>query len=64
MHAEDRPYIGQDRHLNCHRAARFIDGYLKDLTGAEVAWENRKYQGHHTLPLDILNEVKKSILEL
>jgi len=36
---------------------------LKGLAGAKAAWENQKDRGHHTLPLDILNEVKKSILE-
>jgi len=31
----------------------FIDGYQKGLTGAEAAWANCKYHGHHTLPPDI-----------
>ena len=32
MRAEDRPYIGQDRHLNCQRA-------LFDLTKKDEPWK-------------------------
>ena len=28
MHAEDRPYIGQDRHLNCQRVSKVHEKYI------------------------------------
>ena len=39
----------------------FMDGYQKGLMGAEAVWVMHKYHGHHVLPPDIMDEVKKSI---
>ena len=46
-----------DRYANC--SAWFIDAYRGGLTSAEAAWANKKY---HTLPPDMIREVKNSIL--
>ena len=39
-------------------AARFISGYKYGLTGREAAWATRIYQGHQTLPPEIVAKVK------
>ncbi|EIW77797.1 hypothetical protein CONPUDRAFT_62226 [Coniophora puteana RWD-64-598 SS2] len=44
-----------------NRAARFISAYAGGLTGAELAWVNRKYSGHRILPQFMINEVKASL---
>jgi hypothetical protein len=49
---------GAARYAN--RSARYIDAYLKGLTGADAIWVNRKYRGHRTLPANILSEIKKA----
>jgi hypothetical protein len=33
-----------------NQSARFISAYDKGLSGAQAAWANKKYHGHHTLP--------------
>ena len=35
--------------------------YEEGLTGAQAVWANRKYHGHHTLPSDMIKEVKASV---
>jgi hypothetical protein len=42
-----------------NRAARFIASYHHGLTGAQAAWANKKYHGHHTLPPDLIKEALK-----
>jgi hypothetical protein len=44
-----------------NRAARFIDGYAKGLTGADALWANKKYHGHRCLPGNILREVREAL---
>ena len=48
----------ESRYAN--RSARYIDAYSKGLTGADVIWANQKYRRHHTLPANILSEIKKA----
>ena len=43
-----------------NRSARFIDAYAQGLSGPEVAWANRKYHGHRTLPPAIAADLKDS----
>jgi hypothetical protein len=45
-------------YANC--SAYFISAYMQGPSGAEAAWANHKYHGHHTLPPHILTEVKKA----
>ena len=45
-----------------NRSAWFIHAYGEGLTGAQAAWANKRYHSHHTLPLDMIREVKNSIL--
>ena len=45
-----------------NRAAHFISGYGQGLSSAQAIWANRKYYGHCTLSLDLLEEVRKSIM--
>ncbi|KAF7329468.1 hypothetical protein MKEN_00209100 [Mycena kentingensis (nom. inval.)] len=37
-----------------NRAMRFMDAYMKGLTGSQAAWAARKYRGHRTLPPDMI----------
>ncbi|KAJ6595968.1 hypothetical protein B0H10DRAFT_1828708 [Mycena sp. CBHHK59/15] len=41
-------YFYLDRYANC--AAQFILVYTHELTGADLAWVNKKYHGHRVLP--------------
>jgi hypothetical protein len=52
--------IYYDRYAN--HSARFIHAYGEGLTGAQAAWANRKYHSHHTLPPDMIRDIKDSIL--
>ena len=40
-----------------NRSAWFISGYDQGLSGAETAWVNKIYHGHHTLPPIMLAQV-------
>jgi hypothetical protein len=42
-----------------HQAAQFISVYGQNLNGPEVAWANRKYHGHQTLPPEMATKLKK-----
>jgi hypothetical protein len=48
-------------HRYANRSARFILAYAQGLTGAEVAWANRKYHKHRTLPPHMITAVKNSL---
>jgi hypothetical protein len=39
------------------RSRRFMDAYDRGLNGMQAAWAARKYRGHRTLPLDIMEEL-------
>ncbi|KAJ7488657.1 hypothetical protein B0H11DRAFT_1720235 [Mycena galericulata] len=41
-------YFYLNRYVNC--AAQFISAYTHELTGADLAWVNKKYHGHRVLP--------------
>ncbi|KAJ7920146.1 hypothetical protein B0H13DRAFT_1605657 [Mycena leptocephala] len=41
-------YFYLNRYANC--AAQFISAYTRELTGADLAWVNKKYHGHRVLP--------------
>ncbi|KAH8993202.1 hypothetical protein EDB92DRAFT_1796673, partial [Lactarius akahatsu] len=45
-----------------NHSAWFIHAYGEGLTGAQAVWANKKYHGHHTLPPDMIKEVRASIL--
>ncbi|KAI9452194.1 hypothetical protein BJY52DRAFT_1124587, partial [Lactarius psammicola] len=47
------------RFTNC--SACFISAYAEGLTGVQAVWANKKYHGHHTLPLEMIAEVKRSV---
>jgi hypothetical protein len=53
-------YYANLKYRYANRSARFMDAYLKGLTGTDAIWANRKYHGHRTLPASILAEVKKA----
>jgi hypothetical protein len=38
-----------------------MSAYAQGLTSAEVAWANRQYHGHCTLPPAMIAEVKNSL---
>jgi hypothetical protein len=40
-----------------NRSAHFMNAYRKGLNGAQASWANKKYHGHRTLPLAIMNEI-------
>ncbi|KIJ56333.1 hypothetical protein M422DRAFT_150897, partial [Sphaerobolus stellatus SS14] len=42
--------------IRCYakRSAKFMDAYIKGLTGAQTAWATRKYHGHWVLPKNIM----------
>lgn len=42
------------------RAMRFQDAYRKELNGKQAAWACKKYRGHRTLPMGILEELSKA----
>ncbi|KIJ53938.1 hypothetical protein M422DRAFT_154139, partial [Sphaerobolus stellatus SS14] len=39
-----------------NRSAKFMDAYIKGLTGAQAAWAARKYHGHRVLPKNIMKQ--------
>jgi len=45
-----------------NQSARFISVYGDGLTGAQVSWANRQYHSHHTLPLEMVAQIKQSIV--
>ncbi|KAG1811025.1 hypothetical protein EV424DRAFT_1542659 [Suillus variegatus] len=47
----------RELHRFSNRSLRFLDAYRKGLNGKQVAWANRKYRGHRTLPDSILQEL-------
>jgi hypothetical protein len=44
-----------------NRSMCFISAYCQGLSGAQAAWANKKYHGHHMLPLDMVALVKKMV---
>ncbi|KIJ32940.1 hypothetical protein M422DRAFT_265122 [Sphaerobolus stellatus SS14] len=52
------PLIQIQRYAN--RSAKFMDAYIKGLTGAQAAWAARKYGGHHVLPENIFKELEEA----
>jgi len=40
----------------------FISAYYTGLSGSQAAWANQKYHSHHSLPPDIISDVKHSVL--
>ena len=44
-----------------NRSARFISAYTQGLSGADAAWANKKYHGHHTLPPDMAKAAKNRV---
>lgn len=34
-----------------------MDAYRKGLNGVQASWANKKYHGHRTLPLRIMDEM-------
>jgi len=45
-------------------SACFISAYSQGLSGPEAAWENWQYHGHdghHTLPPDMVENIKRAI---
>ncbi|KIJ41345.1 hypothetical protein M422DRAFT_255537 [Sphaerobolus stellatus SS14] len=51
------PLIQIQRYANC--SAKFMDAYIKGLTGAQAAWAAREYRGHRVLPENILKEMEE-----
>jgi len=47
-----------------NRSARFISAYRQGLSGAQAAWANKKYHGHHVLPPDMIKLVKEMVPNL
>ncbi|TFY76443.1 hypothetical protein EWM64_g7570 [Hericium alpestre] len=47
-----------------NRSARFISGYEQGLLGPQAAWANKKYHGHHTLPADMVAEVRVTVQDI
>ncbi|KAJ7852102.1 hypothetical protein B0H13DRAFT_1643577, partial [Mycena leptocephala] len=41
-----------------NRSMRFMDAYLKGLTGAQAAWAARKYRGHRTVPESLMDDME------
>ena len=48
-----------DRFAN--RSAHFISAYCQGLSGAQAAWANKKYHGHHILPPEMIALMKETI---
>ncbi|KIJ50090.1 hypothetical protein M422DRAFT_245889 [Sphaerobolus stellatus SS14] len=42
-----------------NRSAKFMDAYIKGLTGAQAAWAAWEYRGHRVLPENILKEMEE-----
>jgi hypothetical protein len=42
------------------RSHHFMDAYEQGLNGHQAAWATRKYQGHHVLPVSIMNDLEKA----
>ncbi|KAI9431753.1 hypothetical protein BJY52DRAFT_1341283 [Lactarius psammicola] len=57
---DDVPLLEIRRFAN--RSARFVSAYAEGLTGAQAVWANKRYHGHHTLPPEMVAEVKRSVL--
>ncbi|KAI0277735.1 hypothetical protein BC826DRAFT_1167210 [Russula brevipes] len=51
-------------HIWCYTnwLAHFISTYHASLSGSQAMWANKKYHSHCSLPLDIIAEVKCSVL--
>jgi hypothetical protein len=47
-----------------NRSARFISGYDQGLSGAEMAWVNKRYHGHRTLPPIMLAHVRQAQINM
>ena len=47
-----------------NRSARFISGYDQGLSGAEMAWVNKRYHGHRTLPPIMLAQVQQAQINM
>lgn len=43
------------------RSACFMDVYRQGLLGLQAAWANEKYHSHHTLPAELVSEIKEKI---
>ncbi|KAJ6578569.1 hypothetical protein B0H19DRAFT_930936 [Mycena capillaripes] len=56
---DDVPLLQIQRYAN--RSARFIHAYTEGLSGAQVAWGNRRYHGHRTLPPEMLRKAREAI---
>jgi hypothetical protein len=41
-----------------NRSMRFMDAYLKGLTGAQAAWAARIYRGHRTVPESLMDDME------
>ncbi|KIJ30912.1 hypothetical protein M422DRAFT_186566, partial [Sphaerobolus stellatus SS14] len=52
------PLIQIQRYAN--RSAKFMDAYIKGLTGTQAAWAARKYGGHRVLPENIFKELEEA----
>ncbi|KAF8477996.1 hypothetical protein DFH94DRAFT_634277 [Russula ochroleuca] len=44
-----------------NRSVHFILAYCQGLSGAQVAWANRKYHRYHILPPDMVVLVKETV---
>jgi hypothetical protein len=45
-----------------NRSAHFISAYQAGLSGSQAIWANQKCHSHHTLPLEIIAEIKHSVI--
>jgi len=54
-------YFSDILHRYANQAARFISAYGEGLSGTQAIWANKRYHGHHTLPPDMIAEIKKSV---
>ncbi|PVF90974.1 hypothetical protein CPB86DRAFT_878752 [Serendipita vermifera] len=52
---DDVPFVQMQRYWI--RSLRFMDAYAKGLTGAQAVWANKRYHGHRTLPMDIMETI-------
>ncbi|KIK97120.1 hypothetical protein PAXRUDRAFT_136944, partial [Paxillus rubicundulus Ve08.2h10] len=42
------------------RSRRFMDAYLKGLSGKQAAWASKKYRGHRVLPESLMDDMDKA----
>jgi hypothetical protein len=40
------------------RSRRFMDAYLKGLSGKQAAWAGKKYHGHRVLPETLMRDLE------